>query len=215
MQSSTAAGGFVQYATVPNLISVVRLIAAPILIVLAAWDLNAAFLGLALVLLMTDWVDGRIARAWNQQTVFGARLDAFSDVAIYLCIGCGVWLLRPDEFWNERFWLIAVIATYLLSLVVCLFKFGCLPNYHTRLAKSCWLLVTVGVVAMLLNFSIWPLRVALAAVTAANVESIAVTLILRRWRPDVNSLSAAWRRSAEAKANPSHRPPVGSEQEIS
>ena len=51
----------------------------------------------------------------------------------------------------------------------------------------------VGVIVMLLGFSIWPMRLALAAVTAANFESIAVTLTLRRWRSDVSSIRAAMR----------------------
>jgi CDP-diacylglycerol--glycerol-3-phosphate 3-phosphatidyltransferase len=191
--SSSSAGGVVRYATVPNLISAVRLLAAPALVALAAGELGAAFLALAVALLMTDWVDGRLARLWNQQTVFGARLDAFSDATIYVCIAWGVWLLRPDEFWGERFWLIAVLGSYVLSLVVCLVKFGCLPNYHTRLAKASWFFVMVGVIVMLLGFSIWPMRLALAAVTAANFESIAVTLTLRRWRSDVSSIRAAMR----------------------
>jgi cardiolipin synthase (CMP-forming) len=182
----------VRYITVPNVISVVRLLAAPGLVALAAWGMATAFLALALVLLMTDWVDGRIARAWKQESTFGARLDALCDVAIYLFIAAGLWLLRPEQFWAERYWLIAILASYLLSAAVCLAKFGCLPNYHTRTAKASWLFVTVGVVAFLFDY-FWPIRLAMAIVIAANFESIAVTLALRRWRADVSSLPDAIR----------------------
>jgi CDP-diacylglycerol--glycerol-3-phosphate 3-phosphatidyltransferase len=183
----------VRYVTVPNVISIVRLLAAPALIALGAWDMSAAFLALAIVLLFTDWVDGRIARAWKQETTFGARLDAISDATIYACIAVGIWLLRPEEFWAERYWLMVLVSSYLLSLLVCLIKFGCLPNYHTRLAKTSWFLVTVGVIAFLLGYP-WPIRLAMAAVTVANFESIAVTLTLRRWRADINSLADAVRK---------------------
>lgn len=163
-------------------------------------DFGTAFLALAVVLLMTDWVDGRLARAWNQETVFGARLDAFSDVAIYVCIAVGILVLRPEAFWDERFWLAAIVGSYILSLVVCLLKFRCVPNYHTRLAKTCWLLVTVGVILFLLDIAVWPLRVAFAAVIAANVESMAVTLALRQWRSNIKSLAEAIRRPDEPPA---------------
>jgi CDP-diacylglycerol--glycerol-3-phosphate 3-phosphatidyltransferase len=182
----------VRYVTVPNVISIVRLLAAPALVVLAAWEMGTAFLALTILLLLTDWIDGRIARAWKQETTFGARLDAISDATIYACIAGGVWLLRPEDFLAERYWLIVLGTTYLLSLAACFAKFGCLPNYHTRLAKTSWFLVTVGVIAFLFGYP-WPIRVAMAVVTAANFESIAVTLTLRQWRPDVSSLAEAMR----------------------
>ncbi len=206
MQSaSSATGGLVQHLTIPNCISVSRLLAAPMLVVLANGGHELVFLAIALFLLLTDWVDGRIARAFNQQSTLGARLDAWSDAIIYLCIAAGVWLLRPEQFWSERSWLGAIAASYLLSLIVCLVKFGCLPNYHTRTAKVSWFLITVGVTAMLLNYSIWPLRFACLMVTVANLESIAITFALRRWRPDVSSLFTAVQRPDEPIADPAEK----------
>lgn len=181
-----------RYVTVPNAISIVRLLAAPGLIVLARWDMATAFLALAILLLLTDWIDGHLARAWNQQTAFGARLDSISDATIYTFIAIGVWVLRPSEFWAERYWLIALAASYALSLAVCFVKFGRLPSYHLRSAKISWLLATVGIIAFLFGYP-WPIRLATSVVTAANLEAIAVTLTLRRWRTDLNSLAEAVR----------------------
>jgi phosphatidylglycerophosphate synthase len=185
----------VRYATVPNVISIVRLSAAPAVIALAARGMDEAFLALAVLLLLTDWVDGKIARAWNQTTTFGARLDSISDAIIYACIAVGVWLLDPERFWNERYWLAALVASYLASLMACYVKFRCFPSYHLRLAKISWFLMIVGVVALILDLSPWPLRLAMATVIAGNLESIAVTVALRRWRTNI-----AW--LAEAVRNP-------------
>jgi CDP-diacylglycerol--glycerol-3-phosphate 3-phosphatidyltransferase len=182
----------VRYVNVPNVISMVRLLAAPGLIVLAAWDMAAAFLALAILLLLTDWIDGHLARAWNQQTTFGARLDSISDATIYAFIAVGVWVLRPAEFWAERYWLIALAASYAVSLAASFVKFGRLPSYHLRSAKVSWLLTTAGVVAFLFGYP-WPIRLAMATVTASNLEAIAVTLTLGRWRTDLNSLADAVR----------------------
>jgi CDP-diacylglycerol--glycerol-3-phosphate 3-phosphatidyltransferase len=51
----------------------------------------------------TDWIDGYLARAWNQQTKFGAMLDPIADkamVVIALLVICGFsgmdpWILLP------------------------------------------------------------------------------------------------------------------------
>jgi CDP-diacylglycerol--glycerol-3-phosphate 3-phosphatidyltransferase len=202
MNSTSVAAQRSQYVTVPNLISVTRLAIAPVLLALAAHDWTVAFLGLAVTLLMTDWIDGRLARAWNQQTAFGARLDAACDVAIYAFIAWGIWVLKPDVFWDLRYGLAVVVLSYLLSMVVCLFKFGCLPNYHTRLSKLSWLMVTVGVIVLLLGLSAWPMWLAFAVVTAANFESMAVTFTLRRWRADVRSVAEARRLNAALPPEP-------------
>lgn len=66
-------------ATVPNVISVLRLLAVPVFAVLALrgstiWAL--VVLGLAAA---SDWLDGRLARALNQQSRLGELLDPAAD----------------------------------------------------------------------------------------------------------------------------------------
>jgi cardiolipin synthase (CMP-forming) len=93
--------------TLPNILTVTRLIAAPLMglvfLILprpyADWIAMVLFLGASL----TDYVDGYLARAWNQISRFGAMLDPIADKAIVV-IALGVllgihgitgWLLIP------------------------------------------------------------------------------------------------------------------------
>ncbi len=72
--------------TLPNTLTVFRLIAAPfvglIFLILphpyADWIALVLFLSASL----TDYVDGYLARAWNQISRFGAMLDPIADKAI-------------------------------------------------------------------------------------------------------------------------------------
>lgn len=74
--------------TLPNILTVMRLLAAPGLVVvffalprpMADWAVLALFIGAA----VTDWVDGRLARAWGQVSAFGAMLDPIADKAMVL-----------------------------------------------------------------------------------------------------------------------------------
>ena len=65
--------------TVPNLITVVRFLLVPVFVWLVAiheyaWaSVNLALLG------STDWVDGYIARRWNQISTVGKWLDPLAD----------------------------------------------------------------------------------------------------------------------------------------
>ena len=93
--------------TLPNILTVIRLFAAPAVAVmflyfhrpLADWFALTLFITAAI----TDWFDGYIARAWAQESKFGAMLDPIADkamVVIALVIitgysGMNPWLILP------------------------------------------------------------------------------------------------------------------------
>lgn len=74
--------------TVPNFMTVARLIAAPAVAIvfavlprpLADWVALGLFIGASL----TDFLDGWIARAWGQTSRFGAMLDPIADKAMVI-----------------------------------------------------------------------------------------------------------------------------------
>ena len=82
--------------TVPNILTMLRLLAAPGVAVMflyfsrpwADWFALVLFVSAAL----TDWIDGYLARAWKQETKLGAMLDPIADkamVVIALCVITG------------------------------------------------------------------------------------------------------------------------------
>lgn len=93
--------------TIPNILTILRLLAAPGVPVMflyfhrpwADW----AALTLFLLAAVTDWFDGYLARAWNQQSRFGAAMDPIADkamVVIALVVitgysGMNPWLILP------------------------------------------------------------------------------------------------------------------------
>lgn len=91
----------------PNILSVFRLIAAPLLPVVVVllprpisdWAALILFVGAS----VTDWIDGYLARAWNQTTKFGAMIDPIADKAMVLSAllvlagtsGLNPWIVIP------------------------------------------------------------------------------------------------------------------------
>ena len=71
--------------TVPNVLSLLRLLCIPLFLGLlfGAEELTAAFLLLGL-LGATDWVDGWIARRYHQESELGKILDPVADRAVLL-----------------------------------------------------------------------------------------------------------------------------------
>jgi cardiolipin synthase len=71
--------------TVPNAISVIRLLCVPLFLwLLFEADERAAAFWLLAVLGATDWVDGWIARRFNQGSVVGKVLDPVADRILLL-----------------------------------------------------------------------------------------------------------------------------------
>jgi CDP-diacylglycerol--glycerol-3-phosphate 3-phosphatidyltransferase len=93
--------------TLPNLLTILRLLAAPAVAVMflyfnrpwADWFALCLFLAAA----ATDWIDGRLARAWGQETKLGAMLDPIADkamvvIALMVIVGYSSyspWLVLP------------------------------------------------------------------------------------------------------------------------
>ena len=82
--------------TPPNLITLSRLFLAPVLLVLAYAGESTAFLALFCASLVTDIVDGKLARWLGQASEFGARLDSWADFATYTTVPVCAYWLKPE-----------------------------------------------------------------------------------------------------------------------
>lgn len=174
-----------------------RLVGAVILFGLGVAGQIEIFVALMIFLFLTDWLDGKLAILWKQRTTFGARLDSIADFTFYSALLWGAIWLKWGVLRGEWPWLTVAAVSYAGSLVWGWFKFGRLPSYHTRAAKTCWLLIGIASILLFAGWPLWPLRIALAAVTVTNVEAIAITCVLPTWRANVTSLYHAWRDRAK------------------
>jgi len=102
--------------TVPNAISVARLAGVPVFLWLVLGPhADAWAVGLLIVAGLSDWLDGVIARAWDQQSRLGQVLDPAAD-RLYIAatlIGLAIRAIIP-------WWLVALLAARELLLAVAL-----------------------------------------------------------------------------------------------
>ena len=181
-------GGEERVWTVPNVVTGLRLLAAFPLVWLAWEGERSLFAGLLLLMLLSDWLDGKLAIVLDQRTELGPRLDSVSDILMYSAVALAFLWLEPDAIHAAVGWLAAALGTWALSAVVALARFGRFPSYHTRAAKTGWLVV--GGVAL---YTIWSgdargVPWALGWVVLTNLEAVAVGLLLPEWRSDVSSV---------------------------
>jgi cardiolipin synthase len=83
----------------PNLITVLRLFAVPLVIwtILAGYPQAAFWIFLAAG--VSDGVDGYLARRWNQRTELGAYLDAIADKALLVSIFITLSIVQLIPVW--------------------------------------------------------------------------------------------------------------------
>lgn len=179
--------------TVANVLSGLRLLGIVPLLWLAWRGDRPLFVGVLVLLLLSDWIDGKLAIWLDQRTELGARLDSGTDALLYGAVALSSWWLVPEIILAHRAWLLGVLGTWILSSAVGFVRFGKLPSYHTRAAKLGWLVA--GIVIL---YTVWTgddagVPWALALVVVTNVEAIAVGLVLPEWRADVPSVWHALR----------------------
>ena len=177
-----------KFVTIPNIICVIRLLGSVWLVLLALQGKLHLFTGVFIALGLSDWIDGRLARWLKQRSDFGARLDSFADSVLYCALLFGMLWLRWDVLKQEMVWWIVGLLSYVLTTVAGLLKYGRVPSYHTYGAKISNWLVLVGAVCLLLDYSVWPFRIAMLGGTLTNLEATAITWYLPEWRADVLTL---------------------------
>lgn len=178
---------------IPNVLAAFRLAGSFVLVGLAIWGIRQPFVWLLMALLLSDWLDGKLAILLRQRTVFGARLDSLADTSMYAALLFGTLWLKLDFVRREWRWIAAAVASYLLTSVAGLVKYQRLPSYHTRAAKTSWLLVGISAIIVFADGPAWPFRLAMTFVVLTNLEATAMTRILSRFHTDVPSLFHAWR----------------------
>lgn len=179
--------------TVPNVIAGARLLGIAPMLWTGYAGHRQGFFWIMVALLATDWVDGKLAKALDQETVIGARLDSLADWLMYAAIGVGLWWLEADVIRSNAALIIAVGATWWLSAAIALTRFGRLPSYHNRAAKLSWLVASAAVVLLFLAGSPALMPWAFVAVVVTNLEAAAIGALLPEWRANVSSVAAAWR----------------------
>jgi CDP-diacylglycerol--glycerol-3-phosphate 3-phosphatidyltransferase len=179
-----------------NLLSSTRLALVPVLLLLA-WSGQARIFFITLIVsLITDALDGWVARRWNQATEFGARLDSWADLLTSLSLPFAGWCLRPDIMKQESAFLLTGLAFYIAALLAGWLKFWRLTSYHTWAAKTAAVGIAIAVVIVFAGGPGWPLRIVIPLVVAACTEEIAITMILDQWRPNVPTIFHARKLSA-------------------
>lgn len=121
--------------TIPNFLSLSRILFIPLLIYFVHKDMRFAFMITYLLVAVTDLFDGLIARKFNQATEIGKTLDATCDLFFYLSTAYYVFRLYPLHYSQNAILLYILVALISLSFIISWFRFKTILMMHTLLLK--------------------------------------------------------------------------------
>lgn len=173
--------------SIPNCLSLLRLLLAPLLLALAWFAKPSLFLVLFVAALLTDALDGWLARRLKQTSELGSRLDSWGDLAIFLPLPLEVWWLWPDLLCRELPYILAGLTALALPILIGFIKFHRLTSYHTIGAKLGAVLLAVGIPVLLLDGPAWPFRIAVVVFVLAEMEELMISLSLKQYRSNIPS----------------------------
>ncbi|MBA4408613.1 MAG: CDP-alcohol phosphatidyltransferase [Odoribacter sp.] len=116
--------------TVPNFISFYRLIAFPFILWLAIAGKEELFAILLIVNLITDVLDGFIARTFKCETELGARLDSLADIGTYILAIVGIFTFKYADIEPHIVLFITFISLFFITDIVALIKFRQFACFH-------------------------------------------------------------------------------------
>lgn len=173
-----------------NGITLYRIVAAPILLILIVTGQFDIFKWLLGISFFTDLIDGFLARKYKVASVLGTKLDSIGDDLTVL-VGVIALFVTKMEFINEhRFIFILLLLLFLAQTTYAFIRYGKMTNFHTWLAKTAALLQ--GVFLLLAFFTDKPnpaLFYAAAIITILElIEEIILVNLLPNWETNVKGI---------------------------
>ncbi len=165
-------------SSLPNLLSAVRILLMPTALVVAMAGSKLWFAVLLAVALLTDALDGFLARRLHAESEFGRKLDSAADYLTLLTGLAGIALLWPDIMRRELPWVAAGLTMFFAVIVYGLLRLGRAPCYHTWIAKIAAVGCGLSLIPLLMGYSAAPLHWALALQIIGGLEELLIIYLV-------------------------------------
>ncbi|TPN86912.1 CDP-alcohol phosphatidyltransferase family protein [Aquimarina algicola] len=191
----------------PLLLILFRLLLSPIIIALAYFIGENAKITIVVLMylgLISDILDGIIARKQNISSAKLRRMDSQTDMVFWVSIGLATWILYPKLISENSTAIWTILIMELACYVVSLIKFKKETCTHAFLSKI-WGVTLLIAFTSLIGFSHAgiPFYSAIVMGLISHIDVILIVLILPKWTHDVPSAYHAYliRKGIQFKRN--------------
>lgn len=174
---------------IPNAISSARLLATAVLLFAAVAQHRDLFKWLLLACMVSDILDGLIARIFHLRSQLGARLDSIADMIVFAITLIGLYQFeRPVliEHWKP---LAAVIGLYVVEVIGALVRYGRISSFHTVLVRISAYAQGIFVMSLFLwGYVAWILYTMTVVTLIAYAEELVLLALLPQWTADARGI---------------------------
>lgn len=164
---------------VPNLISLYRLLVFPVIFYMVLTQRENWFVILLCISLVSDVLDGNIARLFKLQTNFGAALDNLADICTIAMALFGLFVFKWTEVGPHAVILYLFFSIFILSYIIAFYRFGKIPGLHLYSAVSAGYIQGIFFfILFAFDFYPWLYYLAIGWGIVAYIEKILVLLKL-------------------------------------
>ncbi|MEO9870601.1 CDP-alcohol phosphatidyltransferase family protein [Ekhidna sp.] len=175
--------------SLPDWLSLYRIIVAPFLLILIFVDARVLFSTLLLISFLTDALDGFLARRMNIVTQRGSQFDSIGDAITFTVGLIGIIWFENAFVMEQAGLLIFAFSFYILQLFIAYWKYGMPSSFHTYLAKTSAVFQAVFMLWLFfIGVEYWLFYLTIILSILETVEEIILILIFPKWKSDVKGL---------------------------
>lgn len=171
--------------TIPNMLSFIRLVLSFSFLMIRPFSIN--FYLIFIVCVVTDILDGYIARRTNSMTAFGERLDSLADLLLVMILIYKLFPLIEIPI-GLVYWILVIIAIRIVSIVVVYYKFKTFGILHTYLNKFTGFLLLVGIFLLPFIDTVILGIILCMAGTIAAIEELIIHLTSKVYRAELKTI---------------------------
>jgi CDP-diacylglycerol--glycerol-3-phosphate 3-phosphatidyltransferase len=179
----------------PLALTTLRLLLAPVMLAIAyAGGWGPAFVVCLAVAFFSDLFDGILARRLGVAGP-GLRIyDSTTDTVFYAAVIWSAWVAYPDVARAHVWVIVLFVGLELVYYTICLVKFRRQPSFHAWTSK-CWGVALWVAFTALLGFGVTGVLfyTMIGLGILAELETLAIALVLPAWEHDVPTVLHAWR----------------------
>jgi len=173
-----------------NCVTLYRIIAAPVLLILLFTKQYGIFKWLLGIIFFTDLIDGYLARKFKVTSILGAKLDSIGDDLTVLVGLIALFVLKLEFIKQHVIIFIILFVLFIIQTTYAFIRYRKMTNFHTYLAKTAALLQ--GIFLILVFFTEEPNLILFYAATIVTmlelIEEIILVGLLSQWQANVKGI---------------------------
>lgn len=174
---------------VPNFLSFYRLVTFPLILWFIYVEKENFFALFLCINLITDVLDGLIARMFNLKTKFGAKLDSLADNGTFIAAFVGIFTFKINELSQSIWMLWLFIAFFILGLIISFIKFKQYPSLHLFSTKIAGYIQGIFIFVLFAwGYAPYLFYLAMILGYISHIEEVIILLISKSMKTDAKGL---------------------------